>query len=111
MFEGMDMNSLMAQAQQMQEQLLAAQHEQAARRFTGSAGGEMVKATISGDGDLVELQIAPQAADPEDTETLSELVIAAFRSAKSQADESMQGLMPQMPGGLPGAGPTPGMGF
>lgn len=109
MFEGMDMNSLMAQAQQMQEQLLAAQREQASRRFTGSAGGEMVKATISGDGDLVELHIAAEAADPEDTETLSELIIAAFRSAKSQADESIQGLMPQMPDGLPGTGP--GMGF
>lgn len=110
MFEGMDMNSLMAQAQQMQEQLLEAQREQAARQFTGSAGGEMVKVTISGDGDLVELSIAAEAADPEDTETLAELIIAAFRSAKSEADESIAGLMPQMPGGLPGAGPA-GLGF
>ena len=111
MFEGMDMNALMAQAQQMQEQLLSAQQEHASRQFTGSAGGEMVKATISGDGDLVELHIAPEAADPEDTETLSELVIAAIRSAKSQADESIQGMMPELPGGLPGSGLPPGMGL
>lgn len=99
MFEGMDMNALMAQAQKMQEQLMAAQQEQAARTFTGSAGGDLVKVSVSGQGELVELTIAPEAADPEDTETLSALIIAAFRSAKSEADESMQGLLPPMPGG------------
>ena len=110
MFEGMDMNALMAQAQKMQEQLMAAQQEQASRTFTGTAGGELVKATVSGQGDLVALEIDPSAVDPEDTETLAALVIAAFRSAKNEADESMQGLLPPMPGGgqMP---PSQGLGF
>lgn len=110
MFEGMDMNALMAQAQKMQEQLLAAQQEQATRTFTGTAGGELVKVTLTGEGDIVELSIDPEAADPEDTETLAALIIAAFRSAKGEADESIKGLMPQLPGAGGGDLP-PGLGF
>lgn len=103
MFEGLDMNALMEQAQKLQADMLKAQEEQAAKTFEGTAGGGLVKATVSGTGDLQNLEISPDAADPEDTETLAALVIAAFRNAKEQADEALkQGMpaMPNLPGGI-----------
>lgn len=109
MFEGMDMNALMAQAQKMQQDLMAAQEEHQAREFTGTAGGDAVKLVLTGDGQLNSLTLDPSVVDPEDTETLSDLIIAAFRSAKDQADESIQGLMPDLPGG--GGGMPQGLGF
>lgn len=97
MFEGMDMNALLAQAQQMQADVLKAQEDQANRRFDGSSGGGLVTATVSGLGDLLHLEISPDAWDPEDPETLAALVIAAFRAAKEEADGAAQANMPQMP--------------
>lgn len=97
MFENLDMNALMQQAQQMQAELMAKQAEIAAQEFEGKAGGELVRVKVSGSGDIVELDIKPEAWDPDDTETLSALVIAAFRAAKSQADAALQAQMPQMP--------------
>lgn len=100
MFEGLDMNALLAQAQQMQSEMMRAQEEVAAQQFEGTAGGDFVKAVVSGTGDLLDLTIKPEAWDPEDTETLSALVIAAFRAAKEQADAAARASMPQLPAGL-----------
>lgn len=97
MFEGMDMNALLAQAQQMQADMVKAQEDQASRTFDGTAGGGLVTATVSGLGDLLNLEISPEAWDPEDTETLSALIIAAFRAAKAESDGAAQASMPQMP--------------
>lgn len=97
MFEGMDMNALLAQAQQMQADVMKAQEDQASRRFDGTSGGGLVTATVSGVGDLMHLEISPEAMDPEDPETLAALVIAAFRAAKEEADGAAQASMPQMP--------------
>lgn len=113
MFEGLDMNALMEQAQKLQADMLKAQQEQAAKSFDGSAGGGLVKVTVSGAGELTAVEIKPEAWDPEDTETLGALVVAAFRTAKDQADEAMTAGMPEMPGmpGLPGGGAPGGIGF
>ena len=103
MFEGLDMNALMEQAQKLQADMVKAQEEQAAKTFDGDAGGGLVKVTVSGTGELLNVEIKPEAWDPDDTETLSALIIAAFRTAKEQADEALKaGLpqMPQLPGGL-----------
>lgn len=91
--EGMDMNALLEQAQAMQAQLAQTQQELAAAEFTGSAGGDLVVATVSGTGELKGLVIKPAAVDPEDTETLADLVVAAIRDANAQAAAAM----PQMP--------------
>ena len=82
-----DMSGLLAQAQAMQQQLLDAQRELAEATVEGSAGGDVVIATVSGAGELLGLVIKPEAVDPEDTETLADLVLAAVRDAtgKSQA--------------------------
>ena len=65
-----DMSGFLAQAQAMQQQLLQAQEELAETELTGSAGGDLVQATVKGTGELVGLVIKPEAVDPEDIETL-----------------------------------------
>jgi DNA-binding YbaB/EbfC family protein len=99
-----DLSQLMKQAQQMQQQLVAAQEELAQREVTGSAGGNLVTATMTGSGDLVSLSIAPAAVDPDDLETLQDLVVAAVRDAKRAADELAQNTMGPLAGGLGGGG-------
>jgi nucleoid-associated protein EbfC len=80
-----DFGALMQQAQQMQEQLMATQAELVEARVEGSAGAGLVTATVTGTGDLASLTIAPEAADPGDTETLADLVVAAIRDAQANA--------------------------
>ncbi|HEY2832439.1 MAG TPA: YbaB/EbfC family nucleoid-associated protein [Sporichthyaceae bacterium] len=82
-----DMAALLAQAQQMQEQILAAQASLANVHVQGTAGGGLVTATVTAAGELIGLEISPQAVDPEDTETLADLVLAAFRDAHRAAAE------------------------
>lgn len=79
--EGMDMNALLQQAQQMQAQMQQAQDELANSEFVGTAGGELVTAILTGAGELKALTIKPEACDPEDTESLADLVIAAVQDA------------------------------
>jgi nucleoid-associated protein EbfC len=108
-----DMTELLKQAQQMQQQLVAAQEQLATSEVTGSAGGGLVTATMTGDGELTALTIAPAAVDPDDLETLQDLVVAAVRDAKHAADELAASTMGPLAGGLgggPGGGPgLPGL--
>ncbi|MFL6179277.1 MAG: YbaB/EbfC family nucleoid-associated protein [Actinomycetes bacterium] len=107
MTEGMpDMSALLAQAQQMQAQLEAAQQQLDAERVTGDAGGGLVSATVTGTGELVGLVIDPQALDADDTETLADLILAAYRDASSQALDRQQSAMGPFAQGLGG---PPGM--
>jgi DNA-binding YbaB/EbfC family protein len=104
-----NMQQLMKQAQKMQQQMLAAQEELANAQVEGSAGGGMVKATVSGAGDLVSLTIDPSVVDPEDVETLTDLVVAAVRDANRAAQELAADKMGPLAGGLGGMG-LPGLG-
>jgi DNA-binding YbaB/EbfC family protein len=104
-----NMQQLMKQAQKMQEQLMAAQAELANATVEGSAGGGMVKATVTGSGDLVSLTIDPSVVDPEDVETLTDLVVAAVRDASRAAQEMTAEKMGPLAGGLGGMG-LPGLG-
>lgn len=99
-----DLSQLMKQAQQMQQQLVAAQEELAAREVTGTAGGGLVSATMTGSGDLTALTIAPDAVDPDDLETLQDLVVAAVRDAKRAVDQLAADTMGPLAGGLGGGG-------
>jgi DNA-binding YbaB/EbfC family protein len=98
------MQQLMKQAQKMQQQMEAAQAELAATEVTGSAGGGLVTATVSGTGELKSLTIDPKAVDPDDTETLADLVVAAVRAANEQVQELAQKKMGPLAGGLGGLG-------
>ncbi|WP_101258440.1 YbaB/EbfC family nucleoid-associated protein [Streptomyces barkulensis] len=100
-----NMQQLLQQAQKMQQDLAAAQQELADTDVEGSAGGGLVKATVSGSGELKGLAIDPKAVDPEDTETLADLVLAAVRDANATAQELQQqklGPLAQGLGGMPG---------
>lgn len=94
--DGFDMNALMQQAQQLQEDMAKAQEEMATRTFTASAGGDLVSVTLNGQGNVTDVKIKPEAA--QDVETLQDLIVAAFRSAKTEADQALMQAMPQVPG-------------
>jgi DNA-binding YbaB/EbfC family protein len=103
-----NMQQLMKQAQQMQQQLEQAQAELAEAEVTGSAGGGLVSATVRGSGELVSLTIDPKAVDPDDVETLQDLVVAAVRDANRAATELASEKMGPLAGGLGGFG-IPGL--
>jgi DNA-binding YbaB/EbfC family protein len=97
-----DMSGFLAQAQAMQQQLLQAQQELAETEVTGSAGGDLVTATVRGTGELIGLVIKPEAVDPEDTETLADLVLAAVRDANTKVQAVSAAKLGPLAGGLGG---------
>jgi DNA-binding YbaB/EbfC family protein len=97
---GMDLSGMLAQAQAMQQQLMQAQEELAEAVFEGTSGGDLVAAKVSGTGELLELTIKPEAADPEDTETLADLVLAAVRAATDRQRQAAADKLGPMAGGL-----------
>ncbi|WP_207931238.1 YbaB/EbfC family nucleoid-associated protein [Streptomyces sp. 8K308] len=107
---GVDMQQLLQQAQKMQQDLAAAQQELAETPVEGSAGGGLVKATVTGAGELKSLEIDPRAVDPEDTETLADLVVAAVRDANNAAQELAKTKLGPLAQGLGGGG-LPGLPF
>ncbi|MEV4975438.1 YbaB/EbfC family nucleoid-associated protein [Streptomyces scopuliridis] len=100
-----NMQELLQQAQKMQQDLARAQEELADAEVEGQAGGGLVKATVNGSGELRALVIDPKAVDPEDTETLADLVVAAVHAANDNAQQLQQeklGPLAQGLGGMPG---------
>lgn len=104
-----DLNALMKQAQQLQAEMAKAQEELKAEVVEASAGGGMVKVKITGDLELRELTIDPEAVDPEDAELLQDMVLAAVNEAIRSARELAQSKMGQATGGLGGPGGIPGL--
>jgi DNA-binding YbaB/EbfC family protein len=106
-----DMNQLLEQAQQMQQQLMEAQRRLAETEVQGTSGGGLVTAKVTGTGDLIGLDISPEACDPDDTETLADLVVAAVQNATSSAHELAAEQLGPLAGGFGGGGmPGPGGG-
>ncbi|GHH39263.1 YbaB/EbfC family nucleoid-associated protein [Streptomyces sp. CA-294286] len=100
-----NMQQLLQQAQKMQQDLANAQEELARTEVDGTAGGGLVKATVNGSGELRGLVIDPKAVDPDDTETLADLVVAAVQAANENAQTLQQeklGPLTQGLGGMPG---------
>jgi nucleoid-associated protein EbfC len=97
-----NMQQLMKQAQKMQQQLEAAQAELATTEVTGTAGGGLVSATLTGGGELTALTIDPKAVDPDDVETLQDLIVAAVRDAHRAAGELAAEKMGPVTGGMGG---------
>ena len=102
------MQQLMKQAQKMQQQMLAAQEELAAAEVTGTAGGGLVTATVSGAGEVRSIKIKPEAVDPDDVESLEDLVVAALHDASRAAQELAGERMGPLTGGMGGLG-LPGL--
>jgi DNA-binding YbaB/EbfC family protein len=108
----MDMQQLFAAAQQMQEQLMNAQQALADAEVTGTAGGGLVKATVNGQGELMDLSIEAAAVDPGDPEetaqTIADLVLAAVRDAYRSAEDLQQQQMGPFAAAMSGGGGMPG---
>ena len=85
-----NMGNLMKQAKQLQEQIEKAQAEIAEAKVEATSGGGMVKATVNGRGELLNLQIEPEVVDPNDVEMLIDLVIAAVQEAQKNAQDMAQ---------------------
>ncbi len=109
----MDMQQLFAAAQQMQEQLMNAQQALADAEVTGTAGGGLVRATVNGQGELMDLSIDPAAVDPADPEetarTIADLVLAAVRDAYRAAEALQQQQMGPLAAVMSGAGMPGGL--
>lgn len=102
-----NMNQLMKQVQKMQAQMEKLQEELENETVEGSAGGGMVRAVVNGKRDLIEVKIDPEVVNPDETEMLEELIVAAVTQATEKAMELQSERMASLTGGLP----LPGMGF
>ena len=85
-----NMQQLMKQAQKMQKQMMAEQKDLAAQEFVGVAPDDMVSAKFTGDKKLVDLQIKPEAVDPDDVDMLTDLVMAAVNDGLQKVDAATQ---------------------
>jgi DNA-binding YbaB/EbfC family protein len=101
---GFDMSALLEQAQQMQAQMVSAQQELADTTVEGTVNDGLVTVTLSGTGEMVGVQIRRGSFDPDDTEDLEDLILAAYRDARAQADALAAQKMGPLAGGLPGMG-------
>ena len=112
---GFDINALMQQAQQMQQQLEQAQQRLAETTVDGTVAGGAVTVRVNGVGELVGVDIRAggfDGSDPDDLSDLSDMIVAAYRDAKGQADSmAAEALGPLAGGGSGGAGGLPGLGF
>jgi nucleoid-associated protein EbfC len=98
-----DMSALLAQAQQMQQQLLAAQERLANSEVHGKAGGSLVEVTVKGSGEVVAVKIDPKVVDPDDIETLQDLIVGALADASKQVTAMTREQLGPLAGGLPGS--------
>ena len=106
-----NMNQMMRQVQQMQQEMEKAQEQLKHESVEASAGGGMVTVKVSGELEVLELRIAPEAVDPEDVELLQDMVQAAVNEALRSAQELAQAKMGAVTGGLGGPGGLGGLGI
>jgi nucleoid-associated protein EbfC len=99
-----NLQQLMKQAQKMQQQMATAQAELAEAELTGTAGGGLVTVTVSGTGEVKTVKIDPEAVDPDDVETLEDLVVAALHNAAEAARRLTEEKMGPLTAGLGGVG-------
>ncbi len=97
---------MMKQVQKMQARMMELQEELNTKEVEGSAGGGMVKAIVTGKGDLKAVKIDPQVVKDGDIEMLEDLIVAAITQAQETASKLQQDTMSELTGGLniPGLG-------
>lgn len=84
------MGNIMKQAKRLQEDLAKAQAEIAEMKVDATAGGGMVTATVTGQGELISLKLEKEIVDPEDIDMLTDLVVAAVQEAQQRAQALSQ---------------------
>ena len=97
---GFNMQGLMKQAQKMQEKIQKAQDELKDKTIETSVGGGMVKVVFTGNQELVSIEIDPEAVDPEDVETLQDLVKSAINAGIKKSQDMVQNEMGDITGGM-----------
>jgi nucleoid-associated protein EbfC len=99
-----NLQQMMQQAQKLQQQMADAQAELAEAELTGTAGGGLVTVTMAGTGEVTAVKIDPKAVDPDDVETLEDLVTAAIHNAAQAVRELTEEKMGPFAAGLGGLG-------
>ena len=97
---GMNQAAMMKQAQKMQQEMLRMQEELENKTYSATSGGGMVTASVNGKHQVVDIQIKPEAVDPDDVEMLQDMVIAAVNEAMRTADAEASSSMSRLTGGL-----------
>ena len=109
-----NMQAMLRQAQKMQEDMAAKQEELNAREYDVSAGGGVVNVKINGKREILAIDLKPEIVDPDDIETLSDILVAGINQAIKQVEDTSAAEMEQITGtlgalGLPGMGGMPGL--
>jgi DNA-binding YbaB/EbfC family protein len=97
-----NMQQIMKQAQKMQQQVAAAQAELAEAELAGTAGGGLVTVTMTGLGEVKAVSIVPKAVDPDDVETLEDLILAAINNGAEAVRQLTEQKMGPVTGGMGG---------
>ena len=97
-----NMSNLMKQAQKMRRQMEEQQKALEEKEFISTVGGGAVKLVMNGRREIISLTLDPDAVDPEDVETLQDLIVAAFRDALKQIEDEQSSQMSSLTGGLGG---------
>jgi DNA-binding YbaB/EbfC family protein len=95
-----NLGNLMKQAQQMQAKMAEMQERLGQTEVEGAAGGGLVRATVTGKGEVKRLKIEPSLVDPKEVEVLEDLIVAAINDARAKADAAAAEEMKKMTGGL-----------
>ena len=106
---GFDVNALLEQAQAMQQQMVSAQERLAEAAIEGTVADGLVTVTVDGTGEMRGVKIRANSFDPSDTEDLEDLIIAAYRDARSQADAAAAEAFGPLAGGLGALGGDVGL--
>ena len=102
-----NMQSMLRQAQKMQENIEAKRAELEEKEYVVSSGGGMVEITMTGSHNVKAIGINPEVVDPEDVEMLEDLLVASVNEAMRKADETLEREMGKITGGMN----IPGLGF
>ncbi len=100
-----NMNNLMKQAQRMQRQMEESQKELEEKEFTAAVGGGAVEVTITGKKEITKVKLSEEAVDPDDIETLEDMIMAAVNEAIRKVDEEASSGMAKFAGPMGGGFP------
>lgn len=98
--KGPSMNEMLRQAQKMQADMQQKQAELDEKQYDISAGGGVVKVKISGKKEILNIEISPEIVDPDDIETLQDIMVAAVNEAIKKVDSTNEAEMNKITGGL-----------
>jgi len=95
-----NLGQMMKQAQQLQAKMNDLQEQLAKTEVTGASGGGMVQVTLNGRGEMLRVKIDPSLVDPNEAEILEDLILAAFKDAKTKVEATVAERMSELTGGL-----------